>query len=389
LEGRAFTSELAGGKKQRESIFGLLKSIKTLREDYGKVYVSIGNPIELDALLDTHHPGWRTEPVADQRPDWFKPVVDNLGNSIMCHINQAASVTPMSILATALLSTPRGCISQSELIRQLEIFQKLLAQTHAGTLVVVPHIDAKKLISHGQHLRFIEPVEDELGVIIQIRAGQTAPLTYFKNNILHLLTLPALVAASFSNQRVQHRDDIDHLLALSYPIVQSELFVPTDLDADTIDQSLQSLRNAGLLKCDGEHWIRAQAGSSEAVSLLRLAQVVSPALERDYLCACILIKLNQQSIRSDELAAQCKRCADRLARIYGRDSNELFDKHLHNSFIDSLHNNGYIECSENVITVKPALLNMESEARVLIPDSSRHAIIATTTSMASIDVNHS
>ena len=389
LEGRAFTSELAGGKKQRESIFGLLKSIKTLREDYGKVYVSIGNPIELDALLDTHHPGWRTEPVADQRPDWFKPVVDNLGNSIMCHINQAASVTPMSILATALLSTPRGCISQSELIRQLEIFQKLLAQTHAGTLVVVPHIDAEKLISHGQHLRFIEPVEDELGVIIQIRAGQTAPLTYFKNNILHLLTLPALVAASFSNQRVQHRDDIDHLLALSYPIVQSELFVPTDLDADTIDQSLQSLRNAGLLKCDGEHWIRAQAGSSEAVSLLRLAQVVSPALERDYLCACILIKLNQQSIRSDELAAQCKRCADRLARIYGRDSNELFDKHLHNSFIDSLHNNGYIECSENVITVKPALLNMESEARVLIPDSSRHAIIATTTSMASIDVNHS
>ena len=68
LEGRAFTSELAGGKKQKETVFALLKSLRTLREDYGHVYVNIGTPIALDALLDKHQVDWRTLPVEEKRP---------------------------------------------------------------------------------------------------------------------------------------------------------------------------------------------------------------------------------------------------------------------------------------------------------------------------------
>ena len=53
LEGRAFTSELAGGKKKKESIFGLIKSLRTLRENYGHVYVNVGEVVDLDELLHT------------------------------------------------------------------------------------------------------------------------------------------------------------------------------------------------------------------------------------------------------------------------------------------------------------------------------------------------
>jgi len=44
LEGRSFTKELAGDKKQSESIFGLLKSLHTLRQDYGRVHVNFAEP---------------------------------------------------------------------------------------------------------------------------------------------------------------------------------------------------------------------------------------------------------------------------------------------------------------------------------------------------------
>lgn len=382
LEGRAFTSELAGGKKQRESIFGLLRSLKTLREDYGRVYVSFGNPIELDGLLNQHRAQWRNEPIEDEKPDWFKPVIDQLGNTIMRNINEAASVTPISLLATALLATPRGCISQHELIGQLDIYQRLLKSTHAGSLIVVPDIDADELIAHGCRLGFIETTEDEVGPLVQLRTGQAAPLTYFKNNILHLLTLPALVAAGFSSQETRHKDELQHLVALTFPILQGELFLPAEVDSTAVDQTLQGLCDAGLLSGDGEQWTRAPAGSREAILLVRLAQVVTPALERDYLCASVLAQARDQSITTDELAIQCRLCADRLARTHGRDSTELFDKHLHRGFVKTLARLGFISCKDNTITASAALFDVEQEARALLTEQSRHAIIAASIAVA-------
>lgn len=375
LEGRAFTSELAGGKKQRESIFGLLRSLKTLREDYGRVYVSFGEPIELDDLLNQHKAHWRSEHFEDEKPEWFKPVIDQLGNTIMRNINEAASVTPISLLATAILATPRGCISQYELIGQLDIYQRLLKSTHAGSLIVVPDIDADELIAHGCRLGFIERTEDEVGPLVQLRSGQAAPLTYFKNNILHLLTLPALIAAGFSSQNTRHQDELQHLVALTFPILQGELFLSADVDSAVVNQTLQGLCDAGLLMQEGDNWTRASAGSREAILLVRLAQVVTPALERDYLCASVLAQAGDQSINTDELATQCRLCADRLARTHGRDSTELYDKYLHHGFVRTLARLNFINCTAETITTNAALFKVETEARALLTEQSRHAII--------------
>ncbi|MFK7892696.1 MAG: glycerol-3-phosphate 1-O-acyltransferase PlsB [Granulosicoccus sp.] len=375
LEGRAFTSELAGGKKQRESLFGLFKSLKTLRENYGKVYVNFGQAVELDKLLDTCYPQWRKEDAPDKRSDWFKSVVDTLGNSIMHNINAAASVTPVSILATVMLATPRGCIDRNELIKELRIYHKLLEGTHAGTLIVIPAIDAHELIDHGCRLGFIELVQDQLGTIVQIADGQSAPLTYFKNNILHLLTLPALIAASLANQKYRHQHEIQHLIDSTFPVIQSELFQSIDLTEHRVRQALTGLSDAGLIVSEGENWSRPQIGSIEAICLLRLAQVVTPALERDYLCACLLAQSATEALKLSELARQCEACADRLALTHGRISNELYDKHLHNSFIMTLEQLGFVVIENNTVAATAKLYTMENEARALLPESTRHAII--------------
>ncbi len=59
IEGKSFISEMSGAEKEKESLFGLIRSIKSLREYFGKVYVNIGEPIRLDALLDAEKPDWR------------------------------------------------------------------------------------------------------------------------------------------------------------------------------------------------------------------------------------------------------------------------------------------------------------------------------------------
>jgi glycerol-3-phosphate O-acyltransferase len=377
LEGRAFTSELAGGKKQKESIFALIKSLRTLREDYGQVYVNIGQPISLNSVLDKQQADWRDLAVTTERPKWLKPVVDDLGDQIMRSINEAASVTPISLLATTLLATPRGCISRTELEQQINFYQVLLQSAHEHTLVVVPDVNPSELIEHGTRLGFIETQDDAIGPIVQLKPGQAAPLTYFRNNILHLLTLPALVAASLANNRFRTDTEIHRSVTLTFPFLQSELFLATDLELSSIDQALEALSKAKLLIREGNGWRRAQAGSSEDVTLKRLAEVVMPALERHYLCACILVTSKKGYINPLELSEQCSASAERLSRTHGRAVTDLFDKHLHKALINNLKEHGYITTSEDNISATPALLDMEAEARALLGVQVRHAIINT------------
>lgn len=61
IEGDSFISELGGAEKQKESLSGLIRSVRSLREYFGKVYVNIGEPIPIEPLLDETRPGWRQE----------------------------------------------------------------------------------------------------------------------------------------------------------------------------------------------------------------------------------------------------------------------------------------------------------------------------------------
>lgn len=387
LEGRAFTSELAGGKKQRESIFALVKSLKTLRENYGRVHVSFGEPIALDPLLTRHEPDWRAIPVGEERPVWVKPVIDELGITIMQRINETASVTPVSLLATTLLATPRGCISHDELEQQIDIYQRLLNGAYAKSLITIPQINAQELIVHGTRLGFIHTTRDKVGPMIELRPGQAAPLTYFRNNILHLLTLPSLIAAAFTNSHEQSKTQLQRMLSITFPVIQGELFLPTDISEESLELTLNGLLNAGLITVDNGTLSRAPAGSLEAVALTRLANVVTPAIERDYLCACLFAQAPEGQIEADSLIQQCQLAAERLAKTHGMDATELFDKHLHKTFIDAIVQLGYIDRNENTLKANSALFAVEDDARTLLTETVRHAIIAACRAVANSEVS--
>ncbi|MEL7185300.1 MAG: glycerol-3-phosphate 1-O-acyltransferase PlsB, partial [Pseudomonadota bacterium] len=100
IEGDAFISELGGAEKKKESLGGLIRSVKSLRDQFGKVAVNVGQPIELEPMLDEMQPAWREhEPENGERPAWLAGIVDALGGDIMRNINSAAAVTPISLLA--------------------------------------------------------------------------------------------------------------------------------------------------------------------------------------------------------------------------------------------------------------------------------------------------
>ena len=94
LEGATYIGELSGKPKEKESVFGLIRSLRKLRERFGRVHVNLGEPIALAELLDRYDSEWRTQPVADDtRIAWIGSAVDELAATIMRNINAAAAVS--------------------------------------------------------------------------------------------------------------------------------------------------------------------------------------------------------------------------------------------------------------------------------------------------------
>lgn len=386
LEGRSFTSELAGGKKRSESVFGLLKSLHTLRQDYGRVHVNFGDPIALETLLDSHRESWRTETITGERPTWMKPIINELGDTIMRRINEAASVTPISLLATALLATRAGVAGLDELERQIQIYHHLLRVTHEDSLVIVPKdINPGDVIEHGHKLGFVSTLNDKVGPLVRVNPGQSAPLTYFRNNIQHLLAVPALIAAAFTNRPKRSDEALKGLIDLTLPALQSELFLSTENSEALVAKSLAALQGQKLLHRIDDGWRRAPAGTSEAVSLIRLAEVVMPSLERGYLTASLIARAAEGRISRSKLAARCQSSAERLAYTHERDAADLYDKHLLGIFIDTMQRRGFIQIEDDELIATSALQAMEDHARSLLGESIRHAILSAATTCSAVE----
>jgi len=400
LEGRSFTSELAGGKKQKESVFALLKSLKTLREEYGNVHVNFGTPIELNHLLDKHNKDWREENTELTRPDWLKAVIDDLGNSIMQNINDAVCVTPISLLAMGLLSTRHGNLGKPELIEQMRLYHKLFTAAAVDTTAVVPPINFEHAIAHGIKLGFIETSNDPLGTLVSIRTGMAGPMTYFSNNVQHLIATPSLLACCFNGTAAQPKSVLHRLVQYALPFLQNELYLPDQQSEHALNEALDALMHCNLIKCeqgnsDDPVYRRAGAGSGEAVELMQLAESVMPALERYFLSAAVLVQNGEKGLLLSELEEQCHVCAERLAKTHGRNAQDLYDKHLHRAMINTLGESNYATIierknneraknepakngpakNEQTITATPALLTLAHDTRTLISENMRHAIL--------------
>jgi len=380
LEGRAFTSELAGGKKQKETVFALLKSLKTLREEYGNVYVNFGKPIELNQLLDEHRAHWRSDTIELARPEWLSAVVDDLGENIMQNINEAACVSPINLLAMGLLSTSQGILGESELLDQMQVYHKLFTASAQGTTAVVPQINFSDAIEHGKKLGFVQTSDDPLGALVSIRPGMAAPLTYFRNNVQHLITVPALLACCFVSKAKRSHQQLARLLQYTFPFLQNELYLPEQSTDIALSDALDVLTACQLIHPTsdseaGTQYRRASSGSIEAVTLIRLSESVMPALERYFLAAAVLMQSGESGLPLDTLATRCQACAERLALTHGRDARELYDKHLHSVLIKTLSETEYVSVNGEHIMATNEFQLLATDTKTLVTEQMRHAIL--------------
>jgi glycerol-3-phosphate O-acyltransferase len=254
---------LGGAEKKKESLFGLIRSIKSLRENFGKAYVNVAEPIELDSLLDRLKPEWRDATLDNgERPNWVGDVVDVLGNEIMQAINSAAAVTPISLLAYSLLATPKQKVGANELRQQLQLSIDLLRRFRYSDLITLPDMTPDEIIAHGEKLDVISRSSHPMGEVIHMSEHTAVLMTYFRNNILHLLAVPASVACCFIQGRQIEHAELQRLIRLIYPFMRKELFLKWPIE-DVDDVTSEAIEAS--YSCWVSQWYRCCSVSTSSL----------------------------------------------------------------------------------------------------------------------------
>lgn len=351
LESKAYQAELSGEEKKSETFLNSVRSILKIRGDFGKVYTNFGQPVFLKTVLDNQYPQWAAEPYDDKkRPFWIRGVVEETAETVMRRINQSATVNAINLIATVLLATPKQSMDEKDLAQALTMYQSIIeAQNYSDNLLMTDS-DGLQLIHRAESLKMIKRRKHDLGDIIYLDRRHSISLTYYRNNILHLMALPSLIACCFFNKRSMSSEDIIKLISLAYPFIQKELFLIWEKEAlaSAIRQSLETMSQQGLLikHSSEDSYSRRSSGTLQFTRLNLLAKVISPILEVYYLTLALLSKNSETKIAKEVLQKKCQLMAERIAIIHELNSPDYSDKNLIANFIETLITIDYVKVYE-------------------------------------------
>ncbi len=383
IEGATYIGELSGKPKEKESVLGLVRSLGRLRERFGRVHVNLGEPIALEALLDRHGP-WREQSFDEAtRAAWVSSAVDELAGRIMCNINAAAAVTPVSLLAMVLLAMPRQALPEADLARQIDLYRALLAGCPYSERVTVTELTGAQTVAYGESLKMLERLAYPSGDVLRMSEQSAVLAAYFRNNVLHLFALPSLIACVFlSNAAVAH-EDILRLVGRIYPYIAAELFLrwsEQELPV-VVETVLGEFARHGLIERDahGALWRRPPPSSAQAMQLSILAQATLQTIERYYLAIALLVEAGPGTISQATLEERCQLAAQRIALLYGLNSPEFFDRPLFANFIDLLRRRAVVRVNRSaMLEFDEVLMHVAADAQFVLSEQIRHSILQVT-----------
>ncbi|MGH8158988.1 MAG: glycerol-3-phosphate 1-O-acyltransferase PlsB [Rhodanobacter sp.] len=384
MEGKSYAGELSGQPKEKESLLGLLRGLKVLRQRYGHVALNFGEPIELTPLLDAASADWRAASAdPDAKPEWLNGVVGQLAEQIQININRAADVNPINLLALALLATPKHAMAESDLLAQLELSKTMLEELPYSDRVTLTPTNPAGIIAYGEQMGWIQRVQHPLGDVLTANGEQAVLLSYFRNNVLHLTAAAAWVACCFLNNRRMSRASVLRLGRIIYPFIQGELFLPWDDDGfcTQLQATIDFFVRRGLLESTGDGRVleRAPGQDDSAFQLKVIARSLIQAFERYYITIAALAKNGPHTMTGAELENACALTAQRLSLLNELSAPEFFDKALFRGFIQKLRERRVVWTDDaGKLDYDSALEVMVRDARVILSREVRHSILKIT-----------
>lgn len=381
MEVATYAKELRGKRKEKENAGLVLRTIRKLR-NFGQGYVNFGEPIPLNQYLNEQAPEWTKDidPMGSSKPQWLNPVVNDLATKMMTHINDAAATNALTLCATALLASRQRALSRDSLVNQIDCYLSILKNVPYSSTYTVPQDDAESLVKHAESLDKFMLEADSMGDIVSLDRNQSILMTYYRNNIIHLLALPSLIAQMLVRHQQLSLAQIQQNVALVYPFLKQELFLSVEEEnlAELTEAYIEELASQGLVTINSEQQVSINTANSQVLVLL--GRTITETLQR-YSIALNLLVANPELGKSD-LELKSQDIAQRLGRLHGINAPEFFDKGVFSALFTTLKQQAYLDVDGNCDTAKSEQLAsllysmLYPEVRLTIEESIYQAVEA-------------
>jgi len=380
MEGGSYLGELRGSSKKNESISQLLGARKTLKQSFGQVHVNFGEPVCIETWLDSNQRGWgKHSGDFDERPRWFNGKVRELANDLMKGINSAAAVSPVTLIALVLLSTSRYAIDRNELLRQLTLYMKFLKEVPYSSDLVIPEGNAEDILVAAEKLNAIQIAKQSMGDIVFFSEETAVLMTYYRNNILHLFILPALIASNFRYKRSLGRRKLRLKCMMLYPYLRNELFLHwSDKEfKKAVNTCIEFMIKEKLLSEKANKLWRPDRDSQEIRSFILLSECLQNMLKRLAIVLTLLVRQTEQQamFTRRDLQTSSQKLAERIAILYDINSPEAFEKSVFVSLIAVLKEQGAITSNDDgLLQANENIKEMQENIISMLPFSSQQQL---------------
>jgi glycerol-3-phosphate O-acyltransferase len=265
--------------------------------------------------------------------------VNTIAADLMVRINNAGAANAMNLCCTALLASRQRSLTREQLTEQLDCYLDLLRNVPYSPDATAPAASASELIAHALQMNKFEVEKDTIGDIIILPREQAVLMTYYRNNIAHMLVLPSLMAAIVTQHRQISREELLRHVDVLYPMLKAELFLRWDNSElpDVMNALIAEMVRQGLLVDKDD---RLYLNPQRSRTLQLLAAGARETLQR-YAITFWLLSANP-AINRGTLEKESRTLAQRLSVLHGINAPEFFDKAVFSTLVLTLRDEGYI-----------------------------------------------
>jgi glycerol-3-phosphate O-acyltransferase len=306
LEEKAYIKEIEGGTKEKESLKQIIGARKFLKRRYGKIYLRFNEPFSLNEYLEKT----KVSPRLVER---------KLAFHLVESINSVTPVTPLSLIATAILGYHRRGFLYEELADTSNTLLRFLRKLSAPIVSSLDDLPSavQETLTLLINWKVVDPLEGEDGNeerFYFVEDDKKIELEYYKNCIIHYFLHHALVAASLlsGTEEVQTRDSVFTDYEFMSDLFRNEFIFNEEKDVHaTIGTVINDFLTAGyLLESPEDGGFKVTRHGFDELPIW--ANLIKTFLESYWIAVKSMTQQKNMGLRKEELLKKM----DYLARRY-------------------------------------------------------------------------
>ena len=272
----------------------------------------------------------------------------------MEHINSSAAINAMNLCCSILLAADQCTLTKVKLLENIDYLLKLLKDIPYSDLITIPDQTAEQMFEHAKEMGKFVITTDEVGEMVGLTADQAVLMTYYRNNIQHLLIIPAIVARILLKNNRISLDEVLMQVKLLFPLIKSELFLYHNDEQLTeyVKKIIATYAELNLISYTPD---KLTLNYLKMSGLQLLASSSKDTLQRYVIAFSLLQK--DPTISRASLEKEGRLIAERLSILHGINAPEFFDKGVFSTLVASLREQGYLDDKGDANLAKIEIMN--------------------------------